>query len=155
MTGNCTLKVALTVATCNSQIKEVCSTLLCDVLSKFMTTLFTTRVVFRGRAIFHLFRYVDGYNLRILGSNFSDAVLESAHTGQSQAQYLCALSKYLSGVFLSSYCCFLSMSLIFFIYFLFYFGYLFVCFHLSPSSAWPPRLPCSKYWVAVATSIFK
>jgi len=64
-------------------------------------------------------RYTDGYKLRILGSNFSDAALESAHTEQSQLQYLCALSKYLSGVFLFSYYCFSSMFLIFL--FTFYF----------------------------------
>ena len=37
MIGNHTLKVVLTVATCNSPSKEVFNTLWCDVLSKFMT----------------------------------------------------------------------------------------------------------------------
>jgi len=44
---------------------------------------------------------------------------------------------------------------LYFIYFLFHFVYFFVYFHLSPSSAWPPRLPCGGYRVAFATSMFK
>jgi hypothetical protein len=37
---------------------------------KIYDEFFKARVVFRDRAIFHLSGYADGYNLRILESNF-------------------------------------------------------------------------------------
>jgi hypothetical protein len=102
-----------------------------------MMNFFTAKLVFIYRTTFHLSRYFDGCNLRILGRNFSDAVFEGAHTGQFQVGIFCVLSKYLYGVFLFSFYCFSS---IFFIFYLPFISLcLLVCFYLSPSSARLPR----------------
>jgi hypothetical protein len=126
MIGNHTLKMALAVVTCNSPKKRSLQHMTWRSV-KIYEEFFAAKVVFRNTAIF-LSRYINGHNLKFLESDFSDVAFESAHTGQSQVQYLLCSIQIFSGRFSLFFLLFLFIVLYLFIYFaLFTSLFVFIC----------------------------
>jgi hypothetical protein len=76
-----------------AQDKEVRYTFCSGFLSRFEgNELFTTKIVFSDEVTFHLSRNVNRHNLRILGSNNPDEVIEYTRYSPT-LNVFCALSK--------------------------------------------------------------